>query len=287
MKKRPAVSIIGAGSLALALGPALKAAGYQIDEIITRGRRAVSLARKVDARAETFDTASYTAEVFWLCVSDGAIHECACGLASLAVPWQGRYVLHSSGALTSDELDSLRSLGAQVASLHPMMTFVRSSAPSLAGVGFAVEGDAAAVRLSRTVVRDLGGHLFPIRKTAKPLYHAWGAFGSPLLIMEMALGEQVARAAGMSAKEARRTIEPLVRRTMDNYFKHGAAASFSGPLVRGDVETIERHLKQLAKVPGAREVYLALARSALKTLPVARRKEMEALLRERPTTRRS
>jgi predicted short-subunit dehydrogenase-like oxidoreductase (DUF2520 family) len=278
MKKRPAISIIGAGSLALALAPALKTAGYRIDEIIVRGRRAVSLARKVGARAETFDSASYTAEVFWLCVSDAAIHECSCRMASLAVPWQGRYVLHSSGALSSDELGVLRELGARVASLHPMMTFVRSSAPSLAGVGFAVEGDAAAARLSRAVVRDLGGHLFPIRKSAKPLYHAWGAFGSPLLIMEMALGEQVARAAGVSAKEARRTIEPLVRHTINNYFKHGAAASFSGPLVRGDVETIERHLNHLAAVPGAREVYLALTGSALKTLPVARKKELGILL---------
>jgi predicted short-subunit dehydrogenase-like oxidoreductase (DUF2520 family) len=277
--KKPAISIVGAGSLALALAPALQAGGYRIDEIIVRGRRPLAMARKVGARAETFDTASYTAQVFWLCVSDGAIREVACQLASLAVPWQGRYVLHSSGALSSDELDAVRKRGARVASLHPMMTFVRSSAPSLSGVGFAVEGDAPAVTLARRIVRELGGHIFGIRKSAKPLYHAWGAFGSPLLIMELAVAEQVARAAGMSPKEARRTIEPIVRRTIDNYFAHGAAASFSGPLVRGDVGTVRRHLEQLSKVAGAREVYLALARSAVRNLPVARRAELQRLLR--------
>jgi predicted short-subunit dehydrogenase-like oxidoreductase (DUF2520 family) len=279
MRKKSSISIVGAGNFAMALAPALRKAGYSIDEIIVRGRPARALARQAGARAETFESASYTARVFWLCVSDGAIADCACRLASMAVPWEGKYVFHSSGALTSDELAPLRRRGARVASLHPMMTFVRSSAPSLAGVGFAVEGDAPMVRLASAIVRDLGGCVFPIRKKAKPLYHAWGAFASPLLIMELALAEHVAKAAGIPPSAARRTIEPIVRRTIDNYFAHGAAKSFSGPFVRGDVETIRRHLEQLSKVPGAREAYLALARSALKTLPVERREEMRRILK--------
>ena len=137
-----------------------------------------------------------------------------------------------------------------------------------------VRVDAQADTLPAGPIGDPGLYRTP----AKPLYHAWGAFGSPLVIAELALAERVARSAGISAPDARKTIEPLVRRTIDNYFAHSAAAAFSGPLVRGDLNTVKRHLEQLSRVPGAREVYLALARTALKNLPVKRRRELARLL---------
>jgi predicted short-subunit dehydrogenase-like oxidoreductase (DUF2520 family) len=284
MKETPTISIIGAGSLAMALAPALRTSGYRIEEIISRKnvqsrRRAQMLARSIGACAVTLASARLSADVVWLCVSDGAIASCASELA-VGRSWAGKYALHSSGALTSDELSALQRQGARVASVHPMMTFVRRSVPSLKRVGFAIEGDRAAVALARAIVKALGGASFSIVKDAKPLYHAWGAFGSPLLVMELAMAEHVARAAGINETAARRTIEPIVRRTIDNYFAHGAAAAFSGPLVRGDIDTVRRHLRELSRVPGAREVYMALVRTALETLPVARKQEIRHLLEE-------
>jgi predicted short-subunit dehydrogenase-like oxidoreductase (DUF2520 family) len=282
MKTKPSISIVGAGNLAMALVPALHTNGYLIEEIISRDkvqsrRRGRILARLVGARAVILASARLSTDVVWLCVSDGAIASCASELAA-GRSWAGKYALHSSGALTSGELSALRRQGASVASVHPMMTFVRRRAPSLKGVGFAVEGDRAAVALAQRIVKDLGGVSFAIAKEAKALYHAWGAFGSPLLVMELGMAERVARAAGISEAAARRTIEPIVRRTIDNYFAHGAAAAFSGPLVRGDIDTVRRHLRQLSRVPGAREVYVALVRTALETLPVARKDEIKRLL---------
>ena len=159
-----------------------------------------------------------------------------------------------------------------------MMTFVRRSAPPLAGAGFAAEGSSAALARTRALVRDLGGRWVRVSRAAKPLYHAWGAFASPLLIMELALAESVARTAGISRPQVRRIMEPIVRRTIDNYFAHGAAAAFSGPLVRGDVATVRKHLAELKRVPEAREAYRALARGALRRLPVAQRQALAMLL---------
>jgi predicted short-subunit dehydrogenase-like oxidoreductase (DUF2520 family) len=283
--KKPSITVVGAGSLALALVPALRSAGYGIEEIVSRDSapsrsRARRLAHAAGARAATFATARLTAEVVWFCVSDSAIAACARELAS-RTEWTGKIALHSSGALSSEELDPLRRLGAQAASLHPMMTFVRRSSPCFAGVGFAVEGDRRAVAVAKVIGKHLGGEVFSIRKSAKPLYHAWGAFGSPLLVMELVLAERVARSSGLSAGTAKKIIEPMVRRTIDNYFAHGAAAAFSGPMVRGDVETVDRHLQELARVPGAREVYLSLARSALNTLPVAKKRQFQEALANR------
>ena len=75
---------------------------------------------------------------------------------------------------------------------------------------------------------------------------------------------------------------PLLWQTLRNYLKHDGASAFSGPLARGDVATVRKHLQELKKVPEAREVYVALARAAMKNLPVRNRKAVERELR-RPT----
>ena len=79
---------------------------------------------------------------------------------------------------------------------------------------------------------------------------------------------------------ARAAIAPILLQTIRNYLAHGPAEAFSGPLVRGDVATVRRHLEVLKSVPEARAAYVALARSALKTLPVKRKRGIQALLTE-------
>jgi predicted short-subunit dehydrogenase-like oxidoreductase (DUF2520 family) len=135
------------------------------------------------------------------------------------------------------------------------------------------------VRQARRIVQDLGGELLVVRKLRKPLYHASGSFASPLLVAHLAAAEQVARAAGVPAASARKLLAPILHRTLDNYLRDGAAAAFSGPLMRGDIETIRRHLAELRSLPEARDIYLATARAALRHLPVRNRKDFAELLR--------
>jgi predicted short-subunit dehydrogenase-like oxidoreductase (DUF2520 family) len=280
---KPSIGLVGAGSLAAALAPALHQAGYRITEIVSRDqprsrRRARRLAETVGARPVTMATAQFPSPLLWLCVSDSAIAGCARDLAG-RTNWAGKIAFHSSGALSADALDPLRQRGAWAASLHPMMSFVPRSRPSLKGIGFAVEGDSRAAAVASRVARDLGGTVFRIRRADKVLYHAWASFASPLLVTLLAVGEEVAGEAGIKPAAAKRIIQPIVRRTIDNYFAHGAAAAFSGPLVRGDLATVHAHLRQLRRIPQAKEVYRLLARTALANLPVAKRQQMAALLK--------
>jgi predicted short-subunit dehydrogenase-like oxidoreductase (DUF2520 family) len=263
----------------------LAKAGYAIDEIIHRPhpaskRKASALARKVGARAVTANKARLHADVVWLCVPDRQIAAGAEQLASRA-PWKGKIALHSSGALASDELQALRKLGASVGSVHPFMTFVQNSQPSLKGVAFAMEGDPAAVRMASSVVRDLGGLAFRIRRDRKAAYHAFGAFVSPLFIALLRTGEQVARAAGMSSAAARKRMLPILRETLANYEKLGPAPAFTGPIVRGDVAVVRKHLESLKGMPEAREVYVALANSALRHLPAQKRNDVRRTLKRK------
>jgi predicted short-subunit dehydrogenase-like oxidoreductase (DUF2520 family) len=280
---KPSVTIVGAGNLASGLAVALHKAGYGIEEIVSRGqaaslRRARRLAGKVGTVAVSATRARIDAEVVWFCVPDAAIASAAKSLQDVA-DWDGKIALHSSGALTSDELDSLRRRGASVASVHPLMTFVRGSQPLLAGVSFAIEGDWRAVRAARAIVLDLGGRPFSIQKRHKAAYHAWGMFASPLLTALLAAGERVAAAAGVRGKAARERMLPILKQTLANYGRLGASESFSGPIARGDVETVKKHLQILRALPEARAVYVALARVALRDLPANNRAALEKILK--------
>jgi predicted short-subunit dehydrogenase-like oxidoreductase (DUF2520 family) len=280
---KPHIAIVGAGNLASALAVSLREAGYVIEQIISRSgaasfRRARRLARKIGAPVIAAGRAKIRARIVWFCVPDGAISAAAQSLAE-ATDWSAKVALHSSGALTSDELAVLRKRGAAVASVHPLMTFVRGSRPALDGVPFAIEGDSIAVRTASTIVRNLRGQVFTIRKEYKEAYHAWGTFASPLLTALLAASERVAVAAGVNRKAARERMLPILRQTLANYALSGASESFSGPVPRGDVATVRKHLKVLAKIPQAREVYIALTRVAIGDLPARNRAALEKILR--------
>lgn len=294
MAAKPMVAIIGAGNLGAALSTSLTRAGYKIEFVISRSRgaslkKAQKLAKEVGAIAlagapNAGAPKEMQAKLIWFCVPDSEIASAARALAG-KLKWTGRIALHTSGALTSDELSVLRSRGARVASVHPLMTFVRGSRPSLAGVSFALEGDATAVRVARRIVDDLGGHSYSIRKVDKAAYHAWGTFASPLFTALLATTEQVAGLAGVSAKASRRRMIPILLQTLANYASFGAAGAFSGPIVRGDVDTVRRHLHALRRLPAARDVYSALAQAALQYLPVKNKKALRQTLERKVESR--
>ncbi len=278
MAQPTSVTIVGPGSLGTALARALHLAGVRVAEIVHRGgesgKRARQLASAIGADSEDSmvwaralsPVPTNETRVLWLCVGDSAIAATAAELAKRR-SWRGAAVFHSSGALSSTELEPLRKQGASVASVHPMMTFVRSSEPSMEGIPFAVEGDRDAVALARKLVKLLGGESFAIAKRDKPLYHALGAFVSPLVIAQMAAAERIGSELGLKPQQTRKVIGPILKQTIRNYIEHGVAAAFSGPIVRGDVETVRKNLSALKRVRGAAEIYRALAKVAVEELP--------------------
>lgn len=247
--KKPSIAIVGYGNLGRVLAATLKTRGYRVNEIVLRSSKP-----------------RLTADVVWFCIPDKAIAATAKALANKA-DWKRKIAVHSSGALPASELRVLQSRGASIASAHPLNTFVKKSKPELAGVPFAIEGAGRATRVVRAIARDLnaGAPVMSIRPEQKPLYHAMGAFASPLLVALLANAEVVGKAGGI--KDPRRSLAKILRTTLDNYLAQGAAASFSGPIVRGDAATVRKHLAALENLPQQRAVYRALAESALRLLP--------------------
>jgi len=281
--RRPTIALIGSGNLARALGPALHNVGYRIEIVAFRPspsskKRATALAKRLRAKPVALEEAGPQTDIVWLCHTDDALAETARELARKP-GWKGIIVLHSSGALPSRVLAPLKRAGAHTASLHPMMTFVPGTVPRIKAVPFAIEGDRHAVAVARRIVRDLKADSFAIRKSSKTLYHALGSFSSPLVVATLATAERVGRAAGLSPSETRKVMGPILQQTFKNYLERGAAAAFSGPIKRGDLETVRRHLRELRRVPGAGDVYRALVKSAVRDLPVKRKKDLIRMLK--------
>ncbi len=260
---------------------ALHNRGYSIREFILRtlkpAAREKTLARETGAAITTFDDAKLDADVLWIAVPDDAIEEVARRLAK-GRSLRGKIVLHSAGALSSRILRPLQKAGAAIGTLHPMMSFSRANrAPELRGVSFAVEGDAAATRAAQRIVRDLGGKLLAIDARHKPLYHAFGAMIAPLLVGHLEAAERMAKRAGLEARAARDVMKPIVEQVLAAFLAGGAEAAFSGPLKRGDVKTIQAHLKALR---GSEEetIYRALGRYAVAHIRVENKNKLKKLL---------
>jgi predicted short-subunit dehydrogenase-like oxidoreductase (DUF2520 family) len=263
------VSIIGPGNWGSSLAHALGVAGVPLHEVIVPA---------------TLNRAQLEAGVLWLCVPDAAIAAVTRRLVRRvgARGLKGQIVVHSSGALSSEVLQAAADVGASVASVHPVMSFPTRTPVALQGVPFGVEAEAAARRILYAIIGRIGGRPFPIKASgagARALYHAVGVLSSPLLVSHLVAAQEAAALAGFSPRQARQLIEPIARATLDNVFRAGAEKSFSGPIARGDVQTIRLHLQALEAHPILASVYRSLALYALEALPGQGKEKLRRLLR--------
>jgi predicted short-subunit dehydrogenase-like oxidoreductase (DUF2520 family) len=279
------VSIIGLGNWGSSLAHALDTAGVSLQEVIVSSKPS-RVGRPAWTRTlplTTLDRAQLKADVLWLCVPDAAIEQVTGRMVRRVGTrgFKGQIVVHSSGALSTRVLRAAARVGASVASVHPMMTFATRAPVSLQGVPFGVEAEAAARRILNAIVRRAGGRPFAVEAASKALYHAIGVLSSPLLVSHLAAAHRAAVSAGFTSQQAKWLIEPIVRATLDNFFLRGPSKSFSGPIARGDSQTIHLHLQALKAHPMLAGVYRSLALYALETLPASNKKKLRASLRRK------
>ncbi len=206
MQELGQVSIVGAGRLGTALAAALRAAGVEVEGPLRRGERP-------------------TGAVVVLCVPDRSIAE-----AAATIP-PGPAVGHTSGATTLEPLGTHRGF-----SLHPLMTVPFGADVDFDGVACAVAGDPVA----STIALRLGMRPIVVPDADRPAYHAAASIASNLLVVL----EQAAARVGATAGLDRADLLPLVRATVENWGRLGAAA-LTGPIARGDTATISLHREAL------------------------------------------
>jgi predicted short-subunit dehydrogenase-like oxidoreductase (DUF2520 family) len=247
------VSIIGAGRLGTALARALSDCGYTIEAIVARrishARRAVQLSG-TRALALTSQQLSRlpASDILFITTPDDAIAGTAAQLAAtFHEPQRGRTTLHASGALSSEVLSKLRDAGFSTGSLHPLVSVSDSvqGARSLRAAFYCVEGDRAAIRAARKVVRDLGAQSFSVRRQDKALYHAAAVMASGHLTALLDISTEMLVRCGLTEKRARAVLLPLVRSTVENLAKSTHARALTGTFARADLATMRRHLEAI------------------------------------------
>jgi len=260
------IALVGAGRVGQTLTRALRQRGYRIGMVVTaHAATAKAAARFIGAGTPATGLVPELAkaDILLLTTPDREVASMARRLARLPVGWRGRVVLHTSGALCSKELAPLRARGAAVGSCHPIYPFPRPLRRFPRGVVFDLEGDRRAMKEAMGLARSLGGLPIQLNAQGKALCHAAGTLVAGHLMALVDLGTRGLIRAGVPRRLAWPALQPLVRETLAGYGRWGAAA-WTGPLQRGDVGTVRRHLTALRALPHPyREVYLTLARASV------------------------
>lgn len=256
------LSFIGAGKVGSTLARLLHRVGYTIAAIHSRTpSHARQLAEHTASTAtETLIACAKPADIVFLTVSDDAIQSVAQSLTP--ADWQGKAVIHTSGAASIDALDMLQQRGAMVGSLHPAFPFadVETAMNQLAGTTFAIEASHAALQAKLLqMVTALDGQPIIIPAGEKAHYHAALTIASNYTVTLYAIAQHMLTELGADEATANNALNVLVRATVENLVQQGIPDALTGALSRADVGTIQAHLR-IINDDKLQSVYKNLAR---------------------------
>jgi predicted short-subunit dehydrogenase-like oxidoreductase (DUF2520 family) len=245
------VAIIGAGKVGSVLACALHRCGHEIISVASRSLdSAIKLANMVGARPiDDIARSVDGSDVVFLTVPDGAIKDTCKVISSGGKLKPKSFVFHTSGVLDSEVLKSAKEKGAYVASIHPLQSFasIEESLENLSETFFAIEGDTEGVECGKELVTQMGGYLLNIPPEIKPLYHAGACVASNFVVSIIRMAVELFELAGIDADSAFKALTPLVKGTFKNIGSLGVPHALTGPISRGDIETLGRHLEVLKR----------------------------------------
>lgn len=267
----PRIGFVGAGVLGSGLALALHGLGYQVCAVASRSAGSagalagmLSGCRAVDGSQAVADAA----DLVFITTPDRAIESVAA-----SVCWRsGQWVAHCCGAAGRSILESASDQGALTGAFHPFQTFAGLDSPEqavarLSGVTFALSAEGPLEEFLKGLAGALGGRAVVMAEELRPLYHAAAVLSCGYLVTLLQSAVEVWQAAGFTEAEGLEAVLALSRSTVDVVGRLGPQDGVTGPLVRGDVATVQGHLDALlARAPEAARLYAALTE---KSLPLA------------------
>ncbi len=247
-------------------------AGYTISAVAggSRAKNSIELARAVDATPyEHLAQAAAAGQLVLLTVRDAAIIPVCEQLAASGGLAHKPIVAHCCGAVGSEVLSAAKKAGCAIGSMHPLQTFpdVESAVTRLPGAFCFIEGDSAACDALEQLANAIGGNPVKIDPAVKPLYHAAAIMSANYIITLLDAALELMQQAGIDRNIARKALGPLVRATVENTIANDTAKSLTGPIARGDIETLKRHLTTMEKMdPAMRKLYCQIG---LRTIGIA------------------
>jgi predicted short-subunit dehydrogenase-like oxidoreductase (DUF2520 family) len=265
------MAIVGAGRVACSLGRVLRERGVPVRAITSRDLKHARVAAEFIGGADAVaagDIPRYASRVL-IAVSDAAIPEVAECLAKAGFAGSA---LHTAGSLGPEALAPLAAQGVSTGVLHPLQTFPSSEhgTAALPGTYFAFTGDLAAAAWAREIVETVGGHILKIEPGQWAMYHAAAVMASNYQVTLLDAALELLEQAGVVRSDGLAALAPIARTTLENVLHSGPRDALTGPISRGDVQTVRRNLHALDAVsPETRDLYSAAGR---RTLPLAKQR---------------
>ncbi len=262
------LGFIGAGTVGTTLAVRLSSKGYQVLAVSSRSQASARKLAQTVSGCHAFNnnqSVADTAELIFITTPDDTI-------ASVAseIQWhRGQSVVHCSGALSTDILESAKKLDAQVGAFHPLQTFagVKQAIENIPGSTFAVEAEEPLLSTLKDVATALDGHWIELKADDKVAYHAAAVIACNYLVTLVKLATDLWQSFNIPQSQATQALLPLVRGTIHNIDTVGIPQCLTGPIARGDIKTIKKHLDALGKVaPALLSTYQELG---LQTIPIA------------------
>ena len=261
----PKIGIIGAGRV----GSSFASATYPDGEIVAASSRRPEhrawLSKRLPniAIVDNAIKVAQLADLIFITTSDAAIKP-VCD----SIQWQPHHhVIHCSGALTLSVLEAARNAGARVAGFHPLQTFPGYGNPDrLSNIGYAIDcNDEALTAWLQSFASSHNSNTFTIEgETAHAAYHASAVLACGLLAGLVGISAELWQHAGIDRERALQLLAPILKSTIEAIADDGLPDAISGPYVRGDVETIRKHLNiTQALNPETSRAYAALALAQL------------------------
>ena len=258
----PSVFVMGAGLVGTALAARLVGAGVPVTGLHGRQAESTGAARAISGLLRSTDEIPEIlsdSDAVIISVRDDRVREVAGRLVSEGRLRPGQILLHTSGAnparsILGAAVPHVRAVG----TLHPLVSFAdaRTAVERLRDVAFAIEGDEPARALGRRLVRALGARALILEAENLALYHAGAVIASNYVVALADAARSLLIKAGVPADQALPALIPLLASVVQNLDQVGLPGALTGPVERGDVTVVERHLEALAaRAPEMVELY--------------------------------
>jgi predicted short-subunit dehydrogenase-like oxidoreductase (DUF2520 family) len=259
------IGIIGAGKVGTSIGFVLKEKGMEISGISDLFEEPLVVARTCLGNGVHYTHDSLevveASDVIAVTTQDRAIKDVAAAIAEKVESLEGKLFFHTSGAHPASLLKPLDAKGARLGALHPLQTFpdIESAIKVLPSTYIFIEGGEDSIDILRTIGRTLGFDVVRIEGEHKVLYHLSAVFVCNLLCALLYAGEEIMDKIGIGFKP----FFPIIKATLANIESKGPLMSLTGPVVRGDTETVLAHLEAIKDMKLYGEAYRALSLVAL------------------------
>jgi len=257
----PVVGIVGAGAVGTALGVALARAGWPVGAVASRDAARRERFRSLVPGVRGFAEAAALldeVELIILAVPDDVIP----ALAGSLRLYSGQAMIHTSGALGAEVLEPAMAAGTQVGAFHPLVAFADTelAVAALRGATVAIEGDDQLADLLARMAEAIGAQPVRLAPGTKAAYHAAAVLAAGGFVALLDAIAELGRVAGLDEAGSLAIYGRLAEQTLANARALGIARALTGPMTRGDVGTLRRHLDTLRRhAPGVLPLYEAAA----------------------------